>query len=384
MKDAKGYYKILGVKPDADDAVIKSSYRDNAKKWHPDHNTTEDALEKFQKLSVAYEILKEEKTRLMYDLLSEVYNNANFPDMFALKVYKNQKGAEDFSVRSISQKRVLGKLVSEDVKENKDICSFSEARVKVFQNSLFNWLLGWWGIKAFKENIKALISNYKDIGTNKEDNLKLLIHNAIAFEGEKKKKEALASAKQALDYANSHQQDLLNKYIYLLGTNTKEEAPQWNYKLLKQIQLIIPALIVLLIVFNIINAFVSKNSDNWLAQKKINYYREVKFHSGKETVDDVVVAKIVNIPPDTNDLSMLYYPIYNTDVMVGPNDDFDILARLERGHTVRMTGFSPDKVWARIMIDDGSMGFVKLSILRQGVKEPIPEGSKIYTGVKYD
>ena len=81
--DALGYYKILEVDVLADDKTIKIKYRDKAKQWHPDHNESENALEIFQKISVAYDILKDNKTRTMYDMLSMVYTQKEFPDFLS-------------------------------------------------------------------------------------------------------------------------------------------------------------------------------------------------------------------------------------------------------------------------------------------------------------
>jgi len=78
--DPLGYYRIFDLTPAATDAEIKVNYRERAKLWHPDHNTSEEATEKFQQLSVAYDILKDGKTRLLYDLLSQAYTSRNFPE----------------------------------------------------------------------------------------------------------------------------------------------------------------------------------------------------------------------------------------------------------------------------------------------------------------
>ena len=73
QKDALGYYAVLEVDYNADDHTIKNAYREKAKFWHPDHNESENALENFQKISVAYDVLKDVKNRAMYDVLSLVY-----------------------------------------------------------------------------------------------------------------------------------------------------------------------------------------------------------------------------------------------------------------------------------------------------------------------
>ena len=104
--DGMGYYRVLEVTPNAPLSLIKQQYYDRAKFWHPDHNDDPNAVEVFQKISVAYNLLKDQKKRLKYDLLSLVYEEKDFPDMDALKVYKNQQDKEDAALRVLKQRRV--------------------------------------------------------------------------------------------------------------------------------------------------------------------------------------------------------------------------------------------------------------------------------------
>lgn len=65
----KDYYDVLGVKPDASDAELKSAYRRLARKYHPDVSKEAGAEEKFKSLNEAWEALKDPDRRKAYDQL---------------------------------------------------------------------------------------------------------------------------------------------------------------------------------------------------------------------------------------------------------------------------------------------------------------------------
>lgn len=67
---AKGadYYALLGVAKDATEAQLKSAYKKQALKWHPDRNGgSEEASKKFKEVSEAYEVLSDSNKRAIYD-----------------------------------------------------------------------------------------------------------------------------------------------------------------------------------------------------------------------------------------------------------------------------------------------------------------------------
>ncbi|MGN2252176.1 DnaJ C-terminal domain-containing protein [Frateuria sp. GZRe12] len=65
----KDYYDILGVKPDATEAEIKSAYRKLARQYHPDKNKEPGAEERFKAINEANEALRDPEKRRTYDQL---------------------------------------------------------------------------------------------------------------------------------------------------------------------------------------------------------------------------------------------------------------------------------------------------------------------------
>lgn len=377
--DPLGYYAILGVNCNADEGELKLKYREQAKKWHPDHNKNPEAIEVFQKLSVAYDVLSDEHKRLTYDLAAIAHPEKNFPDIFALKVFTNQRGEQDISLRSFNLWQLRGKIIKYNLYQEAFICNFSEAEKKILKTSFLNCLLGWWSLAAVFKNFKILRANYRDVNANKRDNLCLLIHNALAYEQEKNYSYARSSTEQAWEYADVHTKSLLENFLQNLPSVKQISLKKWNYSYLRQLQLVFPILLLVMIIFSLASSRVYKL--NFLPKdNKINYYQEVKHWRGEGGVDDVIVAKILDIRTDLADVKMLYHlkKGLTTKVMYGPSDDFDVITTLEDEATVRVTGISPDKVWMRIMLDSGDMGFVHAEQLVNGIGAPIPQDSKIY------
>ena len=62
----RNYYVVLGVPWDAPPALIRSAFREQAKRYHPDHVGSA-GTEAFQELAEAYEVLSDPERRARYD-----------------------------------------------------------------------------------------------------------------------------------------------------------------------------------------------------------------------------------------------------------------------------------------------------------------------------
>lgn len=71
VRAERDFYQLLGVARDADKKTIKSSYRQLARKFHPDVNKEPGAEDKFKDISAAYEVLSDDEKRQVYDRFGE-------------------------------------------------------------------------------------------------------------------------------------------------------------------------------------------------------------------------------------------------------------------------------------------------------------------------
>ena len=72
------YWSLLGVSPDCDSNELKSAFRKEARKWHPDLNKNDvNAEERFKLINEAYAILSDPKKRKEWEKL-----NNKFQDIF--------------------------------------------------------------------------------------------------------------------------------------------------------------------------------------------------------------------------------------------------------------------------------------------------------------
>jgi len=78
---SKSLYETLGVSENASAEEIKKSYRKLARKYHPDINKEESAVEKFKEINAAYEVLSDTEKKAQYDQYGDqMFGGQNFHD----------------------------------------------------------------------------------------------------------------------------------------------------------------------------------------------------------------------------------------------------------------------------------------------------------------
>jgi molecular chaperone DnaJ len=74
----RDYYEVLGVSRNATEDQIRSAYRQQALKYHPDRNKEAGAAERFKEVTEAYEVLRDSEKRTMYDRFGHVSTETPF------------------------------------------------------------------------------------------------------------------------------------------------------------------------------------------------------------------------------------------------------------------------------------------------------------------
>lgn len=162
-KDPKGYYKYLGVRPDAPISVIKAAYRALAMELHPDRNKDKSTTAEFQALQEAYAVLSDEQLRQQYDADSSV------PDFDTGKEQSDHKPLEPIVCSKCSavsaQPRfkvfytVFGYIFGAMKKPHQGVfCSKCEIK-QALRCSAITLVTGWWSIHGFFWTCQTLIHN---------------------------------------------------------------------------------------------------------------------------------------------------------------------------------------------------------------------------------
>lgn len=203
--DLKGYYKTLGVPPDASLPDIKRAFRLRALELHPDRNKSPEAARHFRELKEAYDIISDPVKRAEYDSLSvtieeqteEQSSEENIPEPLVCsvcgKVPAQPRYSIFYEVKSfifVTHRTPIQGIFCRSCADNKSL-----------RATLTTWLLGWWGFPwGPLYSIHALFVNLIGGTKPKDVNARILIYQAWVFarQGQADLARAMAQAAQKI------------------------------------------------------------------------------------------------------------------------------------------------------------------------------------------
>lgn len=235
-RDPKGYYKLLGVHPDAPIAVIRAAYKAQAKDLHPDRNHDKDTTKKFQALQEAFEIISDERLRRQYDSGSSTSTTESSPEEEQNAVFEpivcSKCSAVSAQPRFKSFYTVYSYIIgARQVPQQGVFCSKCELKVAL-KASAITLLTGWWSIPGFFWTLEAIFHNITG-GQNNEVDARLQGSQALYFAQTGKvdlaravAKEALAlmekaASKKALSASARDMKEALNHLLSILPNTSK-------------------------------------------------------------------------------------------------------------------------------------------------------------------
>ncbi len=80
----RDYYDVLGISKSASKDEIRKAYRSLSKKYHPDLNKADDAVDKFKEVTEAYEVLSDDSKKANYDQFGHTDPNQGFGGLVAV------------------------------------------------------------------------------------------------------------------------------------------------------------------------------------------------------------------------------------------------------------------------------------------------------------
>ena len=173
-------YDVLGVSRDVSLSALKRAYRKLAIKYHPDRNKDPDAVEKFQLIATAYEILKDEDQRRDYDYMLDNPEEAYY---HYYRYYKHRMTPK-VDVRIVLAVSITVISVLQYLHK---IHSYDEAVKYAMQNPRFrNQALQIIHQEGLLENNKSKSKNKKSKEERKKEEervLKEIVENSIDIKG---------------------------------------------------------------------------------------------------------------------------------------------------------------------------------------------------------
>jgi curved DNA-binding protein CbpA len=168
----KDYYAILQISQTATLFEIKTAYRNQAKKWHPDRNPGIDTTEKMKEINESRLILTDEEARVRYDR-----EYLKFKSFQKAEEEKNKKSKQE---QSSGYERTKEKTYTEQTSRPQEEYS----SYKIDDDILKKWMEN--ARKQAMRNLYSMVIEFRDssiigFGTFFKSTLKYIVIAVIVF-----------------------------------------------------------------------------------------------------------------------------------------------------------------------------------------------------------
>ncbi|MFI4966851.1 MAG: J domain-containing protein, partial [Caulobacterales bacterium] len=242
-QDPRGYYEVLGVPADASAEAIKRAFRAVAMECHPDKNADSRAAARFRKLSEAYAVLSDDRSRATYDRRSDPGRRARArgADARAADAAGDAQAASAAAApgelihcsccnRPTAQPRhavywtVISVLVTWRRSTRGVYCAGCANRISLRCTAL-TAALGWWGVLGLVWTPLAILRNARGGQRQEAADAQLLWRNAKAFLAQGKPAVAHALARQVAAMKSANALDAADLLAELHRAGVPRDTP---------------------------------------------------------------------------------------------------------------------------------------------------------------
>ena len=383
--DYEGHYKALGIPPTASADEVKRAFRNLARDLHPDRNPGKDTTAAFQRISSAYEVLKDTKKRADYnaegarrmrDAQASPGQSSTAPQTSTARSSSSARTtAQSGFSRHQAELRMCASCgclsaqprityfmavrglisVAKTIRKGGVYCPRCAMRTGLTTN-LVNWLIGWWALpmgppRTIEATFTNLAGGYKPMA----DNVILLYRQALGFHFAGHSKIALGIVEDALRMSPSL--DMRDK---LLTLRQHIGAGRPGPRLRNEWQLagnpifwaqLIPVVVVFVLMLQLVLSFVRVEFIDFsnITRPITSQFDQLLDPKTQDAANDTIPFRVV---------------VDRLPVYAAPNTSAERLGQLLIGAEVPVLPEDAIGGWEAVRLPDGTVGYTAKSGLQ--------------------
>ncbi|MGC2856505.1 DnaJ domain-containing protein [Novispirillum sp. DQ9] len=348
--DPSGYYRTLGVVPQATAEVIKAAYRRRAKDLHPDRNPRPDARDEFQRLGEAYRTLSDPARRAAYDA-GRLKAAAADPEPYRPHACC-ACGKTAAQPRFVVFPTVQGQVVRSVVGSVEGVFCRRCADATALRLALRTWLTGWWSIPLGPfHTLRALAVLLAGGYMPRQANHALLLRQARAFLLRGDEDVARGLALQALSFATTDEERRHTRAFAAATSGDPKRILRDRWHGASWLRLAQGVPLATLAAAGLAALALWTDVNLWGAPRP-------------------PMAEALSLPPVRDGIPGLERPfllrnghLYEVTrpalpLRSGPGTEHEVIAELDAGTVVMVSDNAPGGGWVRVFLDEDRNGFV--------------------------